>query len=226
MLTFNKNDYFQYLYRTTAYSLGNNVDQKEYINKRRTEIRKCNHQFVLLQKGGWDNCGGFDSTDYEYEHHIVECIHCGLTNKYKKIEDIIHAPSGGIAFTSSQIGTSVETQEFDSYFSKDYSDKYDLNIISPIIINSKHIGLLCSIAKRINPLVDEEQLVEMMYILNMLETNKEKVTLNTIEEAKELIDRYCKFMIDERFSYLHGRFLNNTPKLIKKLTPPRNTGNK
>lgn len=215
MLTINKNDYFQYLYRTTAYSLVNNNLVKEYLNKRRTEMRKCNHQFVLLQKGGWNNCGGFDSTDYEYEHNIVECVHCGLTNKYKDIECIVHSPSGGISYTSSQIGISVETQEFDSYFANDYSDKYDVNLISTRIINSKHAVLLYEIAKTICPPKDNEKLVEIMYKLSLLETSSEKRNLNTLEDAKELIIRYCFFMNKVLSDY--NRSGKRRPKLVKSI---------
>ena len=42
----------------------------------------CDHLFVMQREGCW--CGGFHSSDYEYEQSTVTCVHCGLTNRWTK----------------------------------------------------------------------------------------------------------------------------------------------
>lgn len=200
MLKYNCNDYFQYLYRSSF-----NRGEAQFREERKKQIRECNHEFVLLKEGGW--CGGFNSSDYEYDYNIIECVHCGVTNKYEELEFFIrHNP------IFPWMKSSVETEEFKLIFNKPYSDRYDVNLISSQVIDSKHAKILYDVAKKIYPYASNEKIIDIMYKLNLLETDSEKMNLNTVEDAKELIIRYCTFMIQT-----HKQGDEVTLKLVKRI---------
>lgn len=205
MLKYNCNDYFQYLYRSSF-----NRGEAQFREERKKQIRKCNHEFVLLKEGGW--CGGFNSSDYEYDYNIIECVHCGVTNKYEELEQILREEQVSIF---PKIKLSVETEEFNSIFNKPYSDRYDVNLISSQVIDSKHAKILYDVAKKIYPYASNEKIIDIMYNLNLLETDSEKMNLNTVEDTKELIIRYCTFMIQTHKNHKQGDEV--TLKLVKRI---------
>ena len=57
-------------------------------------------------------------------------------------------------------------------------------------IKSDHLGLLYKIATQLNPEGTEEEILEMMRSLFDLETSLEKLKLENLEDASELIVRY------------------------------------
>lgn len=59
----------------------------EFTQKRQEEIRKCNHLFVKLRKG--EELFECNSTDYYKGANEVECVYCGLTNRFNRIEDVL-----------------------------------------------------------------------------------------------------------------------------------------
>lgn len=187
MLKYNCNDYFQYLYRSSF-----NREEAQFREERKKQIRGCNHEFVLLKEGGWNNCGGFDSTDYVYDYNVIECVHCGVTNKYKELEQILREEQVSIF---PKIKLSVETEEFNLIFNKPYSDRFDVNLISSRVIDSNHVKILYDVAKKIYPYESNQKIVDIMHKLSLLETNSEKMNLNSVEDAKDLIIRYYTFMI-------------------------------
>lgn len=207
MLKYNCNDYFQYLYRSSF-----DREKEHFREERKKQIRECNHEFILLKKGGWNNCGGFDSSDYVYEYNVIECVHCGVTNKYEELEQILREEQLSIF---PKIKLSVETEEFNLIFKKSYSDKFDVNLISSQVIDSKHAKILYDVANKIYPYVSNERIVDIMYKLGLLETNSEKMNLNSVEEAKNLIIRYCTFMNHVLRNYKQGD--KDTPKLVKRM---------
>lgn len=208
MLKYNCNDYFQYLYRSSF-----NRGEAQFREERKKQIRGCNHEFIILKKGGWDNCGGFDSSDYVYDYNVIECVHCGVTNKYEELEQILREEQVSIF---PKIKLSVETEEFNLIFDKPYSDRNDVNLISSRVIDSKHAKILYDVAKKINPYASNEKIVDIMYKLSLLETNSEKMNLNTVEDAKDLIIRYCTFMNQVLTNYKQRD--KDTPKLVKKVS--------
>lgn len=175
MKKYNCNDYFQYLYRSSL--------STEIRDNRKSQIIECEHKFVLLKEGGWNSCGGFHSSDYEYEDDIVECVSCGLTNKYKDLECSLGHGVLSSLFPYSY--TSVETLEFDVY-SKDK----DIELISDLVIDSRHTPLLYRIAKKMFPEEIDKILVEVMFRLNEIENIEEKMNMNTVDDAKDLMDRF------------------------------------
>ena len=207
MLKYNCNDYFQYLYRSSF-----NRGEAQFREERKKQIRGCNHEFVLLKEGGWDNCGGFDSSDYVYDYNAIECVHCGVTNKYEELEQILREEQVSIF---PKIKLSVETEEFNLIFDKPYSDRNDVNLISSRVIDSKHAKILYDVAKKIYPYASNEKIVDIMYKISLLETNSEKMNLNTVEDVKELIIRYCTFMTQILTNYKQRD--KDTPKLVKRM---------
>ena len=59
----------------------------EFTQKRQEEIRNCNHLFVKLRQG--KEVFGCHSTDYYKDANEVECVHCGLTNRFNRIEEVL-----------------------------------------------------------------------------------------------------------------------------------------
>ena len=207
MLKYNCNDYFQYLYRSSF------DRQKEHFREeRKKQIRGCNHEFVLLKESGWNNCGGFDSSDYVYDYNVIECVHCGVTNKYEELEQILREDQVSIF---PKIKLSVETEEFNLIFNKPYSDKFDVNLISSQVIDSKHAKIFYDVVKKIYPYASNEKIVDIMHMLSLLETNSEKMHLNSVEDAKDLIIRYCTFMNHVLRNYKQRD--KDTPKLVKRM---------
>ena len=180
MYKYNCNDYFQYLYRSNF-----NPKIKFY---RERDISCCEHKFIRLKSGGWSSCGGFHSSDYEYEDDVVECICCGLTNKYKTLEmELQNKNSFG--------WKTIETELFDLYIKE-----HKISFISDIVIDSTHLPLLYRVAKKMFYDGDDLTLVSVMFKLNSLETWDERRRLNSVDDA------YC----------LMERFKNETAKVLQK----------
>lgn len=110
---------------------------------------------------------------------------------------------------------SVETEEFNLIFNKPYSDKFDVNLISSQVIDSKHAKIFYDVANKIYPYASNEKIVDIMHMLSLLETNSEKMNLNTVGDAKDLIIRYCIFMNQVLTNYKQRD--KDTPKLVKRI---------
>ena len=110
---------------------------------------------------------------------------------------------------------SVETEEFNLIFNKPYSDKFDVNLISSQVVDSKHAKIFYDVAKEIYPYASNEKIVDIMYKLSLLETNSEKMNLNSVEDAKNLIIRYCTFMNHVLRNYKQKD--KDVPKLVKRM---------
>ena len=164
-------------------SCGLTLVEKE---KRRDEVLHCEHKFVLLKRGGWT--GGFHSSDYEYQPNLVECVHCGLTNKFVKMEEINNNIYGEKKY-------SFENELFLECFAGSYGYKgrfneNDIRLISSVSIDSCHIRTLYKLAKRIYPEGLDKDLFDIMLVLDGLETEEEKIGLECIRGEEALLDRY------------------------------------
>lgn len=174
----------------------------EITQKRQEEIRNCNHLFVKLRQG--KEIFGYHSTDYYKEANEVECVHCGLTNRFNRIEEALD--SEYIEFSKSFRGMipsltgynkkTLESQMFEEVFKDSYSrgrksfNNSDVNLISEECLQTCHPGLLYRIALQINPFGNSEELFEIMNQLHSLENTQEKIRLQTEEQAISLLDRY------------------------------------
>ena len=175
----------------------------EITETRKEEIHRCNHLFILLRKG--EEIYGCHSTDYYRDADEVECVHCGLTNRFERIESILDNDyneyfktfSGMISSSTRYNRKTLESQLFREIFKNLYYrggksfNNSNLNLISKECLLTYHPGLLYRLALQINPSANDKEIFEIMKQLHILETNQEKIRLQTEEQATGLLDRYC-----------------------------------
>lgn len=175
----NPNDYVGIIY-------DNFVATEAQIKDRKEQIRKCEHKFIELQDG------------------IYECLLCGVTNKFKKVEQQI---------SKSIIVSNLATPETMMY--KELFETGGLickiNLMSRIKIDSKHASLLYEIAKFVEPYLPDEEIVKVMYILDKLENADEKNNLASIDDARILITRYRRFLKCNAKEDI----IDNPPKIVR-----------
>ena len=161
----------------------------QYAYKRKEEIINCNHLFLKLKEKEY--VGSFHSSDCEDEPSVLECIHCGLTNKFEPVERLL-SKYKRLPYKS------LETIMFHQLFheawkrrGKSFDDSI-FNLISDGVIATNQAGLLYKLALKINPDGSNEELYNIMNSLNELETDLEKWKLSKVEQCDDLIDRYKK----------------------------------
>ena len=163
--------------------------------QRKEEIRKCNHLFVKLKE--CEEYYGMDSTDYYRTAHEVECVHCGLTNKFVILEELVEDSHFNFYLLGYNRQT-IETQMFEEVFKNSYAregksfNNSDINLISGECLRTCHPNLLYLLAIQINPNGSYQEIFDIMKKLNSLETSQERIRLQTVEQANELIERYYK----------------------------------
>lgn len=178
------------------------VESLEEKAKRREEVSKCQHEFVMLKPAEYH--GACHSSDCETIDPVIECVHCGLTNKFidvfftmVRIGTAIHTITGNYILK----GTFSNAKPFENELFRELVDLKDILLFgtdkrplyefnSENIIASNHIGLLYNIAKQLYPDASAEELVKVMRELHLLETSVEYLKLETLENASELIERY------------------------------------
>lgn len=180
---------------TFSQCINNLLIEPKEAEKIKNEIENCNHLFVLLEKG--EKISGCHSTDYYYNPDKIECVHCGLTNKFKKIEDtIITTGDAGLLLLPHQKKKTLQSEMWEKIFATAYSsngkyfDNSKVNLISKEPLLTNHPRLLYECALEINPIGDVEELFEIMKALNFLETYQERIRFQTKEQANSLIERY------------------------------------
>ena len=161
---------------------------KEDEEKRINEIKNCNHLFVKLRDY---NTSTYDNLDLS----VVECVHCGVTNKYHDLERVMQKYRKSLDYyvLTHWHYTDVEYNEVtieSMMMDKIKDENKELNMISNEVLRSPHPGVLYKVAKMINKDAENEELFEIMKKLNQLETFEEKNKLNSVEEATDLIERY------------------------------------
>ena len=145
---------------------------------KRTNMQTCKHLFIKLKEKTY-------ITDQKYNHIIVECLHCGLTNKYRMLEDFFRIKE--IARKPYNERT-IETKVYMEII----KDESDLPLISEEVLATNHPRLLYFLAKTIEPTAQDNELFTIMNELNNLETPEEKQRLRTYEQASSLLNRYQK----------------------------------
>jgi len=154
------------------------IDEEQ---NRINDINNCHHLFVKLR-----DCANND---------IVECVHCGVTNKYNELENTMSKCRKSLEFYV-RTNFHLKDVEFKDItiesimMSKILENDYKLNMLSDHVIRSNHPGLLYKIAIIINPEASNEELFEIMCDLHELETPEERIKLNSIDLSDELINRY------------------------------------
>ena len=159
-------------------------EEKERIN----EIRNCNHLFVKVRER-------VNSYDSNADSSIIECVHCGVTNKFVDLEHTLTKYNKSLdyyvltRYHSNDIIYNECTIETDM-MNEIIRDNKPIRLMSNEIIRSLHPIVLYDIAKFLYPEASDEELFSVMKELNELETSEEKNKLCSIFDAKELIERY------------------------------------
>ena len=165
----------------------------EEVEKRKNEIIKCNHLFIKLEDGVY--IGGFHSSDCYYEPSIVECVHCGLTNKFNKLEELYNDRDYLSYFLNTK---TIESDMFNEIFRNYYLrggksfDESGFNLISNESLNTYHPSILYRLALSIKEDASNEEIFEIMKELSELETHEERFRLQSIKDASLLVERYKK----------------------------------
>ena len=160
-----------------------------YTDKRKEEIINCNHLFLKLKEKQY--VGSFHSSDCEDEPSVLECIHCGLTNKFEPVERVL---SKYRRISNKSLETIMFHQLYHDSWKrggKSFDDSI-FNLITDELISTNQAGLLYKLALIINPEGSNEELFNIMNTLNELETDLEKMKLSKVEQCDDLIDRYNK----------------------------------
>ena len=173
-----------------------------FIEQRKKEILNCNHLFLLLDNS--EEICERNSSDCYIEENIVECVHSGLTNIFKKLEFVLSNDLPNEFEVNYVLGIpydkmTIETEMFNKIFSKSYTrgdksfNNNDLNLISKEKLYICNPKLLYDLALIINPDANNEEIFEIMKKLNSLESYSEKIRLNTVEQSSNLLERYYKY---------------------------------
>ena len=166
--------------------------------KRINEINNCNHLFVKLRD--------YDKTEFSNINLTVyECVHCGVTNKFMDLETTIpkYRKSAKYFILTKLHYTDFEFKNItnESIMMNGISIDYiNNNLMSDKVLRSLHPGILYDIARLINEDATNEELFDIMEELHNLETIEERKKLNTIFDAKELIERYFNTIDKEYIS--------------------------
>lgn len=177
------------------------ICDQEIVQKREEEIRGCNHLFVKLREAKYVH--EMNSSDCIRIPEVVECVHCGLTNRFAIAEELdFELMIWGQIIRHSLVmliryrTRTIESRMFDEVFSNLYRrggksfDSSSLNLISEECLLTNNPGILYQLARKINPSGNNEELFEIMKQLRLLETEQEEIRLQTVEQATSLLDRY------------------------------------
>lgn len=161
--------------------------KKEYEDLRMEQISKCNHLFVVLRKSKTISTVFYTSPEEKFITEKVECVHCGLTNKFFELdrEELYNS------LNHRYLGPSIESKifiEIEQNARSPFSFNHKkLNLISEKILSSDHISLLYNLAISLNPNGTNEELFNIMAELHNLETTQERLGP---EQAGYLLERY------------------------------------
>ena len=128
----------------------------DYDVNKEQEMRDCHHLFVVLKKDDSSN-----------KPLVVQCIFCGLTNKYLKEDEK----------KLDNYKRMINKVFWDSYYTHQDNNTFnsnELNYISEEVFVSKHLNYLYNLAKEINKDATPEELFAIMKKLREYETIDER----------------------------------------------------
>ena len=175
-------------------SLNLTDEQKEIRN---SQVSECNHEFVCLKRGMY--VGGYNHC---FENLVIECVHCGLTNKLIYLTDLFNRDPATL-FSSignkcldilifKKEGDSVPYENVLFYQAYKNNQLKNINLISDKEVHNDHATILYKLAKSIEPQATNEELVQIMIKLSEIETLKETIRISSIEDTDNLLERYNK----------------------------------
>lgn len=149
------------------------------VNNKNKEIEKCDHLFLKLREGY--DVKGFHSTDYYHVPSTIECVKCGLTNKYSDMsikERLIYSKINDV-----QNQISLNKRLFKLI------DKNSINLISDEALNTNHPRVLYYLAKKISQSEENDEIFKIMKEIYALETPYEREFMKTSDEAINVYNR-------------------------------------
>jgi hypothetical protein len=181
--------------------------------ERTKEVMNCHHEFVMLKPRVYN--GAFNSSDCEIVDPVVECVHCGVSNKFSYLYEkllfngyIRHDSDNKAYLVGSKFDLTddvlvehypLESELFGKYVISPYVKL--LGIKEPqyenpdMVIDSCHIKVLYQLAKE-DSLTDEEIFNNMKELYN-LENYYERLMTKSIDDTKALKERYneCRLIL-------------------------------
>ena len=150
--------------------------QKKLSNKekyvREVVTNYCNHEFIVYSK------------ENSKHKKIIECVHCGLTNKYTLYENYINQKLFENEFKRKKY-ESYETQ----LFNNSIKDITNINFLSQEELTSNHISLLYQLAVILaDDSKDNYQIFEIMKLLDSLEDELELTA--DVDKKMKILKKY------------------------------------
>jgi len=164
---------------------------KEDIHDTLYDLSHCNHLFVKLEEGN------------EKKQPIVECVFCGLTNKFMDLENKqlkkgkrFTVSDGKIQILPKLINETLESQEF----KRQFLNSSNFNYLNNEVLDTNHPGLLFRLVTKYLYNVDVYNLFpsdlkiifDIMKELNNMETDFERDHLMYPMDCDDLLSRYRK----------------------------------
>ena len=156
---------------------------KNLLTNRKNAMLSCNHLFVKI---------GIDSNNQD----IIECVHCGLTNKYLHMDDSMDYSElkkyGENIKDFININNAVFNRQYvvlQKMFGRVISFR-PKNMISDEVLPSRNVSLLYEASKMVNPSASNEELFQIMKELYDLETDEEKSGEIDVVYIMDLLERY------------------------------------
>ena len=165
----------------------------QQVRKAEEKMLKCKHLFVKLKEG--ERFSGFHSSDYEQDPSLVECVHCGLTNRFLLENDFYRENS--YLYSSAEkyymfINNRIIRMKYNKGYSrcgKSFNDNV-FHMISQEELKTSHPDKLYYMAKQIKPEGKNKELFSIMKKINYeIETLEEKRML-TAAQMEDIIERY------------------------------------
>ena len=161
-----------------------------YIQVRKTEEKmlKCKHLFVKIKEK--ESFSGFHSSDYEQDPSLVECVHCGLTNRYL-LENDFYRENSYLYSSAEKYYMFINNRIIRMKYNKGYTrGGKTFNMISQEELKTSHPDKLYYMAKQIKPEGKNKELFAIMKKINYeIETLEEKRMLTAVQ-MEDIIERY------------------------------------
>jgi len=146
---------------------------KEKQAERIQQVKCCNHMFVC--------------TDNNQELQVVECIHCGLSNRtlyvYLKLKNILKSTYLELPFEAKLFLDNIN----------------NINLMAHEFIETNHARILYEAAREIDYQADLSTIFKIMKDLNSLETELERVKIEKFEDTYELTKRYLESIKEKTY---------------------------
>ncbi|MBR3524052.1 MAG: hypothetical protein IKN87_05175 [Bacilli bacterium] len=178
-------------------------EMEDILVNKKEQMEKCDHLFIKLEEG--KNFQGYYLKDCYYMPCKVECVLCGLTNKYKAESKYYETKDGYLLkpnlFSNRvvKLNNMVFSSQFSRYYSKDKKsfDESVFNLMKDEVLNTDHAIYLYRRAADLRLDFGNDDLFEIMKILNDIDYEKLK-DMDDDELTSIVIDKRIKVKTKNR----------------------------